>query len=182
MVAPTIAFARDRLARLRSIPGVQHAALSSIIPLGGRRGANGFDVDGRQAAPGQTLIADQRHVSPGYFTTMNIALVEGRAFQATDDARGEPVVIINRTMAKRFWPQENPIDRRWLTGIGALIAVGGALAGGRFIAGLLFDTRATDPTTLAGVVAATMVLALAAGIVPTRRAMSVEPIDALRAD
>ena len=64
----------------------------------------------------------------------------------------------------------------------ALIAVGGALAGGRFIAGLLFDTRATDPATLAGVVAATMVLALAAGIVPTRRAMGVEPIDALRAN
>ena len=63
-------------------------------------------------------------MAPGYFTTMNIALVEGRAFQAADDARGEPVVIINRTMAKRFWPQEDPINRRWLTGIGALIAVG----------------------------------------------------------
>ena len=95
MLAPTIAFARDRLARLGSIPGAQHAALSSIIPLGGRRGPNGFDVDGPQDAPGQTLIADQRHVAPGYFTTMNIALVEGRAFQAADDAQGRTWICGN---------------------------------------------------------------------------------------
>jgi putative ABC transport system permease protein len=69
-----------------------------------------------------------------------------------------------------------------LTGIGVLIGVGGALAGGRLIAGLLFDTRATDPTTLAGVAAATMCLAVAAGIVPARRAMSVDPMIALRGD
>jgi len=100
---------------------------------------------------------------------MNIALVEGRAFQATDDARGEPVVIINGSLAKRFWPHENPIDRRWLTGIGALIAVGGALAGGRFIAGLLFDRRATDPPTYGVVVAAVMALTIAASLATSRR-------------
>jgi ABC-type antimicrobial peptide transport system permease subunit len=67
-----------------------------------------------------------------------------------------------------------------LTGIGAAIGVAGTLAGGRLIAGLLFDTRVTDPTTLAAVVAATMMLAVAAGIVPARRAMSVDPMIALR--
>ena len=180
MVAPTIAFAGDLLARLRSIPGVQRAALSSIMPFGGRRAANGLDVEGRQARPGQTLIADQRHVSLGYVTTMNMTLVEGRASQATDDARGKSVAIINHTMAKRFWPHENPIEGRWLTAIGPLIAVGGALAGRHVIAGPLFDTRATDPSTLAVVVAATMGLAVAAGIVPARRAMRMDPITALR--
>ncbi len=68
----------------------------------------------------------------------------------------------------------------WLTGIGTAIGVASALAGGRFIAGLLFDTRAADPATLAAVVAATMALALTAGIVPARRAMSVDPMIALR--
>jgi ABC-type antimicrobial peptide transport system permease subunit len=68
----------------------------------------------------------------------------------------------------------------WLTGIGAAIGVGGALAGGRFIAGMLFETRAADPATLAAVVVATMGLALAAGIVPARRAMAVDPMIALR--
>jgi len=67
-----------------------------------------------------------------------------------------------------------------LTGVGALIGIGATLAGGRIIAGLLFDTRATDPATLATVVAATMGLAVVAGIVPARRAMSVDPIVALR--
>jgi ABC-type antimicrobial peptide transport system permease subunit len=59
-----------------------------------------------------------------------------------------------------------------LTGIGAAIGIVATLAGGRVIAGLLFDTRATDPATLATVVAATMGLAVVAGIVPARRAMS----------
>ena len=264
---------------------------------------------------------------------MNIPLAEGRGFLAADDARAEPVVIVNRTLAKRYWPNESPIDRRvrtsagfdsgswfrivgvvedvrhvslsrdpvtemyrpitqtamsnftlvvrtdrdpaplapsaraavqaidpnlpiydvrtmedriagsfaqargtmllllvtaglavtlsavavygsiwysvsqripeigvrlalgasrasvfvdvlrraaWLTSLGAVIGVAGAIAGGRFIAGLLFDTRAADPVTLAAVVAATMALALAAGIVPARRAMSVDPMIALR--
>jgi ABC-type antimicrobial peptide transport system permease subunit len=67
-----------------------------------------------------------------------------------------------------------------LTGIGAAIGVVGALAGGRLIAGLLFETRASDPATLAIVVAGTLVLAVAAGIVPARRAMRVDPMIALR--
>jgi putative ABC transport system permease protein len=69
-----------------------------------------------------------------------------------------------------------------LTGIGALIGVGAALAGSRLIAGLLFDTRATDPATLTAVVAATMAVAVAAGIVPAHRAMSVDPMIALRSE
>jgi putative ABC transport system permease protein len=266
---------------------------------------------------------------------MNMPVVEGRGFLATDDARGEQVAIVNRTMARRFWPNENPINRRirtsagfdsrlwfrivgivddvrhvslsrdpvtemyrpiaqtgmgfftlvvrtdfdaaglapaaraavqaidpnlpiydvrtmedriagsfaqtrgttllllvtaalaaalsgvaiygsiWysvsqripeigvrlalgasrssvfagvlrravtLTGIGVLIGIVATLAGGRVIAGLLFDTRATDPATLAAVVAATMALAVVAGIVPARRAMSVDPLVALRAE
>jgi ABC-type antimicrobial peptide transport system permease subunit len=67
-----------------------------------------------------------------------------------------------------------------LTGIGASIGVGGALAGGRLIAGLLFETRAADPGTLGIVVAATLALAVVAGMVPARRAMSVDPMTALR--
>ncbi len=69
-----------------------------------------------------------------------------------------------------------------LTGIGASIGVCGTLAGGRLIAGLLFDTRATDSATLASVVAATMALAVVAGLVPARRAMRVDPMTALRND
>jgi putative ABC transport system permease protein len=68
------------------------------------------------------------------------------------------------------------------TGIGAAIGVTTALAGGRLIAGLLFETRPSDPATLGIVVAATMALAVIAGVVPARRAMRVDPMIALRND
>ena len=330
-----VAFAADLVERLEAAPAVRHAALASAIPFGGARNGNAFVIEGRPRKPGELQIADQRYISPNYFATMNIPLVQGRLFQPTDDNRGELVVIINRTMAKQYWPNENPIDRRvrtgggfdsntwfrivgivddvrhvsltrdpvtemyrpiaqtapplftlvvrtdrepaaatpaaraalqaidpnlpmydvrtmeeriagsfaqtrgtmllllvtaalaaalsgvaiygsiWysvsqripeigvrlalgasrasvfadvlrravtLTGIGALIGVGAALAGSRLIAGLLFDTRATDPATLAAVVAATIAVAVAAGIVPAHRAMSVDPMIALRSE
>src|SRR4051794_40308086 len=130
-----VAFTDDILARLEATPGVRRAALSSIIPFGGQRGANGFEIEGRPPAPGQTLIADQRHISPGYFQTMNIPIVQGRAFQPTDDARAEPVAIVNRAMAKRFWPNESPIDRRIRT-------TAGFDSGGWFrIVGVVDDVR-----------------------------------------
>jgi putative ABC transport system permease protein len=113
-----VAFLSDLLTRLESSPAVERAALSSIVPFAGQRGANGFEIEGRLPVPGQTLIADQRHISPGYFQTMHIRMVEGRAFTATDDAHGEQVVIVNRTFAKRFWPNESPIDHRVRTSAG----------------------------------------------------------------
>jgi putative ABC transport system permease protein len=326
-----VALVSGLMTRIATIPGVRQAAISTVVPFGGGREANSFTIEGRPRKPGELQIADQRHVSPNYFQTMNIPLVKGRLFQATDDSRGEPIVIINRSLAKQYWPNEDPIDRRvrvgldpngWLrivgvvedvrhvsltrdavtemyrpiaqtatplftlairtdgdpaaltpsaratvqaldpnlpiydvrtmedriagsfaqtrgtmllllvtaalaaalsgvaiygsiwyavsqripeiglrlalgasrasvfgdvlrraltlTGIGVLIGVGGTLAGGRLIAGLLFDTRAGDPATLTAVVVATMGLAVAAGIVPARRAMSVDPMIALR--
>ena len=67
-----------------------------------------------------------------------------------------------------------------LAGVGASFGVVGALAGSRLLAGLLFETSATDPRTLAVVLAATFALALAAGVVPAHRAMRVDPMTALR--
>jgi putative ABC transport system permease protein len=67
-----------------------------------------------------------------------------------------------------------------LAAVGASIGVVGALAGSQLLAGLLYETSATDPRTLAIVLAATFALALAAGVVPARRAMRVDPMTALR--
>jgi len=107
-----VAFGSDVLQRLEAIPGVRHAALVSSIPLGGSRGANGVEVEGRPPNPNETIIVDQRHISPNYFQTMAIPMVSGRPFTATDDSRGEQVTIVNRAMAERYFPNENPIDRR----------------------------------------------------------------------
>jgi hypothetical protein len=97
---------------VRSSPGVGDAALTSTLPFGGIRGANGIEVEGRPKNPGDLLIVDQRHVSPGYFQAMRIPLLRGRTFSASDDSLAERVVVINRAMADRYWPNQNPLDRR----------------------------------------------------------------------
>jgi putative ABC transport system permease protein len=106
------AFADDLLQRLRTTRGIRAAALTSAIPFGGTRGANGVEIEGRPSTDGEVLIADQRYVSPDYFQTMSIPLRRGRLFTAADDSRAERVAIINRAMAERYWPNTSPIDRR----------------------------------------------------------------------
>jgi predicted permease len=105
-------FVRDLLDRLSAVPGINNAALTSAVPFGGTRSANGVEIEGRPAADGQVLIVDQRYVSPSYFQTMTIPLLRGRLFTANDDSRAERVTIINRAMADRYWPNASPIDRR----------------------------------------------------------------------
>jgi len=108
-----VALVSDLLQRLLSAAGVRDAAITSAIPFGGTRGANGVEIEGRPRARGETgIIVDQRHVSTGYFQTLRIPLLKGRGFSSSDDSRAERVTIINRTMAERYWPGENPIDRR----------------------------------------------------------------------
>jgi len=106
------AFVSDLLAKLGGISGVREAAVSSIVPFAGVRNANAIEIEGRLEAAGSRVIVDQRHVSPGYFATMRIPLIEGRLFAATDTARTDRVTIINRTMQRRYFPNENPIGRR----------------------------------------------------------------------
>jgi putative ABC transport system permease protein len=111
--APARAVFADRLlTALRAVPGIERAALTSQIPLGGSRGANGIEIEGRPAQPGEPRIADQRHVTADYFQTMGIPLREGRLFTAADDERSEPVALVNRTMAKQFFPGVDPIGHR----------------------------------------------------------------------
>ena len=105
-------FATELLSRIESAPGITGAALNSRLPLGGSRGANGLRIEGRPPSAGEQLIADQRHVTPGYFTVMSIPLVRGRAFTDRDNASSEPVAMVNRTMAARFWPDGDPLNAR----------------------------------------------------------------------
>jgi hypothetical protein len=107
-----VAFVNDVLAKFGGIPGVRDAALSSIVPFSGVRNANAIEIEGRSEAAGSRLIVDQRHVSASYFATMRIPLIAGRLFTDTDTSRADRVTIINRTMQRRYFPNDNPIDRR----------------------------------------------------------------------
>ncbi len=98
------------LASLRSIPGVESAALINIPPLSRSGFGGGMSVEGGR--PDQVRYSDYRIVSPGYFETMHIPLLAGRSMTTADDSTSEHVMLINDAMAKKFFPGENPIGKR----------------------------------------------------------------------
>ena len=105
-------FYRPLLARLKALPGVEHAGLVSELPLEGRFTQTAFTIEGRpEAAPNERPTADDRRVSPDYFATMGIPLLEGRWFTDRDDERRPGVVMISRSFAARFFPGQNPLGQ-----------------------------------------------------------------------
>jgi len=99
--------------RLAALPGVERVAFSASQPVWGFNSSGGFIVEGRpEPAPGQYPEVFQEPVSLGYFDTLGIRLLTGRAFTSADAADRPAVVIINETMARRFWPNESPIGKR----------------------------------------------------------------------
>ena len=107
-----VAFFDRLLERLRNVPGVNAAGIVTNIPLYGGS-STGFEVDGRpEALPGQRPMTDYRLTSPDYFTAMGMRLVKGRAFSHHDNEAAPGVVIINETLAARYFAGEDPIGKR----------------------------------------------------------------------
>jgi putative ABC transport system permease protein len=106
-------FERQALDRINAIPGVQSAAIVAVAPLHGR---GNFPVQ-RDSHPEDSIGAtDYRSISVNYFSVMGIPLLRGRAFQQTDFTPSVPVAIINETLARDWWPDENPIGGRVVVG------------------------------------------------------------------
>jgi len=101
-------FARELIARVRGIRGVQSATLSAALPLG----MNGLGM-GRLDLPGgpQDITADWNVVEPDYFATLRTPLLRGRDFDDRDRANAPFVAIVNETMAKRLWPNQDAIGK-----------------------------------------------------------------------
>ena len=107
------AFYSDLVNRVKAIPGVQSAALVNYLPLGGSNSSDAFLVEGfPEPPPGQEVDGRYRVCSPDYFQTMGITVLKGRAFNDQDKAGAPPVVIVNETLAQRYWPNEDPIGKR----------------------------------------------------------------------
>ena len=107
------AFYTDLVQRVQSLPGVQSAAVTTNLPLYRQGNSIGVRIEGRpDPPPGQELIVVTRIISPGYLDTMSIPLLAGRRFNDQDTDTSPNVVVISETMARRFWPGENPIGRR----------------------------------------------------------------------
>jgi putative ABC transport system permease protein len=98
--------------RLAALPGVRSVAATSHLPLSGQDSRNGIVVDGREPTPDVPTRAHIRAVTAGYFRTMGITLRSGRPFTDADTAGQPLVVIINETMARRYWPNTSPVGRR----------------------------------------------------------------------
>jgi putative ABC transport system permease protein len=111
-------FARQVEERLRALPGVNSVGLVSCPPLGGYCSDQSFVIDGSPLPPGQFRIALWRAASPEYFAAAGIPLLRGRALDPRD-GRGfddrhprESAVVISQSMARKFWPSNDPLGQR----------------------------------------------------------------------
>ena len=111
------AFFQQVIQRVGALPGVDSAGASVFAVLGGLWERQGFRIEGRPPlARERQPIAECNYVSPHYFRAMGIPLRKGRYFTDGDAAGAPWVVIINETMARRFFPGEDPIGRRLMVG------------------------------------------------------------------
>jgi putative ABC transport system permease protein len=109
------AFYARTLEAVEQVPGVRQAAQVSRLPYrGGGRGDLRFDIEGRPTPPDQPgPTADARVVTPGYFETMQIPILRGRTLAPVVDSTGPVEAVINQSLATKYWPNDNPIDRRF---------------------------------------------------------------------
>ena len=95
------------------LPGIRSIGAVSHLPLSGANAGRGLTVEGYMAKQDESVSASYRLTCPGYFTTLGIAVIDGRDFNHRDVTKGERVVIINRAMADAYWKKgESPIGRR----------------------------------------------------------------------
>jgi putative ABC transport system permease protein len=110
-------FYRELLRRIGELPGVQHAGITRDVPLSGVNPRLNFEIASRPPLnPGEQPRARFRASSAGYFEAMGIPLLRGRFFDRSDTDTSQPAAIINETMAKRYWPNENPLGQRVRSG------------------------------------------------------------------
>jgi predicted permease len=107
-----LAFQERLQTRLRALPGVEAVGGTSLIPLSGMQASVDFVVDGQPVRPDQMSEAEYRVVSPDYFDTVGIRLLNGRPFTERDRAGSIDVAIVNKTLADRLWPGRDPVGKR----------------------------------------------------------------------
>jgi len=96
--------------RIGVLPGVESVGLTNVLPLSGMNARTDFSIVGRAVLSLKDLPgAQNRWVSPGYFSTMKIPILEGREFNEFDTAHAQNVVVIDEALARRYWPNESPI-------------------------------------------------------------------------
>jgi putative ABC transport system permease protein len=135
------AFLLQVLQRLQAMPGAQSVGVINYLPLSGWQGGRTFTVEGQPVVnPGEEPEAEYRVVTPDYFRTFDMSLVKGRAFTERDTEGAPQVAIINETMARRFFANEDPVGKH--------LTVGGFdKEAPREIVGVVKDVKSLDAVT-----------------------------------
>jgi predicted permease len=106
-------FTDESLRRVRALPGVVAAGATDTIPFGGTNNDSVIFAEGYEMKPGESVISPRAvDVTPGYFEAMGVKLAAGRFFQESDGKDAPPAIMVDETLARRFWPDRDPIGRR----------------------------------------------------------------------
>jgi putative ABC transport system permease protein len=107
-----LTFFQQTLERVRALPGVEAAATVFPLPLSGGHTSGGFAIEGRQSPTDQTFNAGFRFISPDFFKTFRIPLIKGRLLTESDGAKTPPVVVVNESLTRIYFPNEDPLGKR----------------------------------------------------------------------
>jgi len=104
--------------RVKALPGVESATTAWITPFSDSIAKSSVVIEGGRPEPGEIIAIDDNKVGPGYHKLMGIPLVQGRGFTERDNANAPRVVIINEAMARAYFPNQNPLGKRFSLGQG----------------------------------------------------------------
>jgi len=121
------------LARVQAIPGVQSAGFASEVPMGGETDSTIIRFPGRMWRTGDAPGANYQFVSPGFFRVMGTPIEEGRDIAESDVLTTQPVTVVNRTMAEKYWPGKDPVGQQ--------VGVGLVRIPLRTVIGVVADTK-----------------------------------------
>ncbi|MBI4750065.1 MAG: ABC transporter permease [Acidobacteria bacterium] len=112
--AKKAAFFQNSTHAIRQLPGIQNVDVVTDMPLSGSSSTNTITIENYQVDPGDAgPTGEYFSVTPNYFQTMGIPIKQGRGFTEQDRADSKLVVVIDEVLARRYWPNENPIGKRF---------------------------------------------------------------------
>jgi len=131
-------FYRDYFEKVRALPGVQSAGGALILPMTSNGAVISFENPEHPVPEGDQPGADTNLITPGYFATMQVPLLEGRDFTERDDPKSQQVMIVNQAFVQKFFPGENALGKRLKPGAGTGVPSGPPW---REIVGVVGDIR-----------------------------------------
>jgi len=120
----SVVFYQQTLERVRALPGVEAATMVYPVPLSGKQGFSAFRIEGRPSLTEEPFNAGLRIISPDFFKTFRVPLVNGRLLAESDGDKAPPVVVVNESLARIFFANEDPLGKRIIGFGGTRVIVG----------------------------------------------------------